>query len=142
MRAIMGKIIQKAMLENSYDLGAEKEGALGKEKIRNLEVDFLVDTGAAMLCMPISMIDKLGLYHTHSRDVVTANGRIKRRVFSPVRISVMDREGFAEVMELPEDTPPLMGYLILENLDLYPNPNKQILEGNPKYDGKMVMDLL
>jgi hypothetical protein len=45
-------------------------------------------------------------------------------------------------MELPNDVPPLLGYLALEALDLYPNPHKQILEGNPKYDGKMVMDLL
>ncbi len=138
----MGRIIQKALLENAYDLGAEKEKYIGKEKIRKIEVDFLVDMGAAMLCMPVSLIEKLGLFHTHSRDVVTVNGWIKRRVFSPVRISVKDREGFTEVMELPEDTSPLMGYLVLENLDLYPNPKDQILEGNPKYDGKMVMDLL
>lgn len=45
-------------------------------------------------------------------------------------------------MVLPEGVPPLLGYLALETLDLYPNQNKQILEGNPKYDGKMIMDLL
>jgi hypothetical protein len=54
----------------------------------------------------------------------------------------MDREGILEVMEAPDGVPPLLGYLALESLDLYPNPTKQILEGNPLYDGKMVMDLL
>lgn len=138
----MGKIIQKAMLENAFDLGAEKEGYIGKEKIRSLEVDFLVDTGAAMICLPIDKINSLGLKPRHSRDVITAAGNVKRRVFDPVQIRIMDREGILEVMELPEGVPPLLGYLALESLDLYPNPNKQILEGNPKYDGKMVMDLL
>lgn len=138
----MGKIIQKAHLENLADLMAVREGYRKPEQIRSMEVEFLVDTGAAMLCLPINLIEKLGLHETHSRDVVTANGRVKRRVFSPVRITVFDREATLEVMELYIDTPPLIGYLVLESLDLYPNPNKQILEGNPKYDGKMVMDLL
>jgi len=30
----------------------------------------------------------------------------------------------------------------LEALDLYPNLQRQTLEGNPKYGGRMVMDLL
>jgi hypothetical protein len=54
----------------------------------------------------------------------------------------MDREADLNVMELPSGTPPLLGYLPLEALDLYPNPNERKLEGNPKYDGKMMMDLL
>ncbi len=29
-----------------------------------------------------------------------------------------------------------------DQLDLYPNPKKRILEGNPQYGGKMVTDLL
>ena len=35
-----------------------------------------------------------------------------------------------------------VGDFTLEALDLYPNPQRQILEGNPQYDGKMVVDLL
>ena len=45
-------------------------------------------------------------------------------------------------MEVPTGTPPLLGYLPLEALDLYPNPKKRVLEGNPQYDGRMVTDLL
>ena len=45
-------------------------------------------------------------------------------------------------MEVPTGTPPLLGYLPLEALDLYANPKKRVLEGNPQYDGKMVTDLL
>ncbi len=138
----MGKIVQKANLLNLADLMAYREGYKSSEQIRRMDVNFLVDTGAAMLCMPIDLIEKLGLHESHTRDVVTENRRVKRRVFSPVQIKVMDREADMNVMELPIETPPLMGYLVLETLDLYPNPAKQILEGNPKYDGKMVMDLL
>ena len=46
------------------------------------------------------------------------------------------------VMEVPTETPPLLGYSPLEALDLYPNSTERKLEGNPKYGGTMVMDLL
>ena len=67
---------------------------------------------------------------------------VKRGVYEPVLIRVLGREANLGVMELPTGTPPLLGYLPLEALDLYPNPKERKLEGNPKYDGKMVMDLL
>lgn len=107
-----------------------------------MQIDFLVDTGVAMLCLPIDLIEKLGLVERHSREVMTANGKAQRRVYSPVRIIVGDREADMNVMELPLGTPPLMGYLVLETLDLYPDPKNQRLTGNPALDGKMVMDLL
>ncbi len=137
----MGKIIQKAIIENTGDLMAYNEGYVTKDKIRKMEIDFLVDTGAAMICLPPSIINSLGLRPDHKRMVNTANGKVERTVYSPVKIHIFDRMSNIDVMDIPEETPPLLGYLALESLDLYPNPTKQILEGNPKYDGKMVMDL-
>ena len=138
----MGKIMQKAIIENAYDIGAFKEGYISEDKIRRMEVEFLVDTGAAMVCLPISSIKAMGLKPLHSRNVITATGRVERTIYSPVMLKIFDREANLDVMEVPDGVPPLLGYLALENLDLYPNPTKQILEGNPLYDGKMVMDLL
>ena len=138
----MGKIMQKAIIENAYDIGAFKEGYISEDKIRRMEVEFLVDTGAAMVCLPISSIQAMGLKPLHSRNGFTATGRVERTIYSPVMLKIFDREANLDVMEVPDGVPPLLGYLALENLDLYPNPTKQILEGNPLYDGKMVMDLL
>ena len=138
----MGKILQKARLQNSGDLSVARSGKLPLRKVRSLDVEFLVDTGAAMLCLPPKEIEALGLRKLHERQVVTANGVVKRGVFEPVLIQVLDREANLDVMELPAGTPPLLGYLPLEALDLYPNPKERKLEGNPKYDGKMIMDLL
>lgn len=138
----MGKIIQKARLRNSGDLSVARSGKLPLHKVRALEVEFLVDTGAAMICLPPREIQALGLRRLHERDVVTANGVVRRGVYEPVLIQIMDREADLNVMEVPTGTPPLLGYLPLEALDLYPNPKERKLEGNPKYDGKMVMDLL
>ena len=88
------------------------------------------------------IIETLGLHKLHERDAITGNGLVKRAVYEPARLQVQDREVDMNVMEVPTDTPLLIGYLPLEALDLYPNPKKRVLEGNPQYDGKMVTDLL
>ena len=138
----MGGIIQKALLQNSADLAAVRDGRMKKDKVHSVEVELLVDTGAAMLCLTPAVIKKLGLHKTHEREVITGNGIVSRAVYEPVRIHVFDREADLNVMEVPTGTPLLLGYLPLEALDLYPNLKKRILEGNPAYDGKMIVDLL
>ncbi len=138
----MGKIIQKAHLQNTVDVVAALAGKLPMNKVRQLEVELLVDTGAAMLCLTSNIIEKLGLNKLHERDVITGKGLVKRAVYDPVRLHIHDREADMNVMEVPTGTPLLLGYLPLESLDLYPNPKKRVLEGNPQYDGKMVTDLL
>jgi len=138
----MGKIIQVASLTNSGDAIAVRSGLLPKSKIRHTQVELLVDTGAAMLCLTPAVIEKLGLQKTHERDVITANGQVKRGIYEPVQIQIFDRSANLDVMEVPPGTPLLLGYLPLEALDLYPNPKERKLEGNPKYDGKMIVDLL
>ena len=138
----MGKIIQKAHLQNSGDLAAVLAGRIKQAMVRAVEVELVVDTGAAMLCLTPEVIESLGLHKLRERDVITGNGIVKRAVYEPVRIRIRDREADLNIMEVPTGTPPLLGYLPLEALDLYPNPAKRVLEGNPQYDGKMVIDLL
>jgi len=138
----MGKIIQQATLQNTADVGAVQAGYLEASQIRSVNLELLVDTGAAMLCLPSNMIEQLGLFKTHERPAITANGEVVASVYSPVRLLIKERETDMNVMELPMGTPPLLGYLPLEALDLYPNLQRQTLEGNPKYGGRMVMDLL
>jgi predicted aspartyl protease len=138
----MGRIIQQAILQNTADVSAVQAGYIDASQIRRLALELLVDTGAAMLCLPSDIIEELGLLKMHERQAITANGEVVASVYSPVRLQVHDREADMNVMALPLGTPPLIGYLPLETLDLYPNLQKQVLEGNPKYGGKMMMDLL
>ena len=118
----MGKIKQIAVVTNQRHLIAAEEGWIKKSEIKTLEINFLVDTGASMICLPISMINQLQLKKNGERNAQTANGIVIRGVYGPVNINIMDRNAIMEVMELPDDTPPLLGYLPLETLDLYPNP--------------------
>jgi predicted aspartyl protease len=138
----MRRILQTVPLANATDLGKWRDGSLKEGEVRQTDVQVLVDTGAAKLCLPPEFIVKLGIRETGRRRTMTANEQVDRGIYEPVRIAVLDRSAILEVMELPAGTPPLLGYLPLDALDLYPNPQKQTLEGNPQYDGKMIVDLL
>ena len=137
----MGKITQIFKVINVADLALFEREFISKDQIREMDIEFLVDTGAAMLCMPIDIIEKLGLSVIDSKKVITANGDVERRIFSEVRVQIWDRISSFPVMELPINTPPLLGYIPIEAFDLYPNLKTQKLEGNPEHDGKMIIHL-
>jgi predicted aspartyl protease len=139
----MGKIVQQGFVRNAGEVFAAEQGLIPSENVRTLEVEFLVDTGAAMLCLPFTMIEQLRLVKRKDVEVQTANGIVKRGVYSSVDVQILDRATEIAVMELLDDgTPPLLGYLPLESLDLYPNPKEQVLMGNPATNGKWIVDLL
>ncbi len=139
----MGRVLQTAMLRNSADLVYAQQGKLPMDEVRSLEVEFMVDTGASYICLPKQMIQQLGLVKQKEKDVRTANGVVKRGMFSPVNITIFDRDANLDVMELPDDgTPPLLGYLALEAMDLLVNSKEQKLIVNPANDGKWVIDCL
>ncbi len=139
----MGRVLQTAMLRNSADLVYAQQGKLPMDEVRSLEVEFMVDTGASYICLPKQMIQQLGLVKQKEKDVRTANGVVKRGMFSPVNITIFDRDANLDVMELPDDgTPPLLGYLALEAMDLLVDSKEQKLIVNPANDGKWVIDCL
>jgi len=106
-----------------------------------VELEAVVDTGATFLSIPPDRIRQLGLTYSHLRNVRTANGDVKRKVFAGALISILDRETQASVMENDETTPALIGYLVLEDLDLVPDPSSKKLIPNPAHEGKWVVDL-
>ncbi|MFQ5641057.1 MAG: retroviral-like aspartic protease family protein [bacterium] len=138
----MGKITEKVILKNYIDIAKVSEGLLQEDAIRKVEVEAVVDTGAAFLCLPPKVIENLGLIYSHSRRIITANGEVSRRIFSGATINIQGRETQMSVMENDETTPALIGYLVLEDLDLVPNTKSQKLIPNPEHDGKWITDLL
>lgn len=51
----------KITAENLADVIRAKAGELPEDRVRHIEVEALVDTGATLLCLPKSKIDELGL---------------------------------------------------------------------------------
>ena len=137
----MGKTKEKVTIKNFADIVKHTEGMIEEHEIRAVEVEAVVDTGAAFLCLPPEVIEKLGLFYSHSREVATANGKVKRRIFNGAVIIINDRDIQMQVMENDSSTPPLIGYLVLETMDYVVDPKAQKIIPNPEHDGKWVMDL-
>ena len=106
-------------LANLSDLFLVQVGAMDAEDVRRLTVeDALVDTGATGLCLPTSLIERLGLTPIEKRTARTAAGIVERTVYSEVEYTMLDRTYSIRVTNLPEGSPVLVGHMLLEQLDL------------------------
>ena len=69
-------------LANLSDLFFVQVGAMDPEDVRRLTVDdALVNTGATGLCLPMSLIERLGLTPVGKRTARTADGIVEYRLF-------------------------------------------------------------
>ena len=128
-------------LANNDELVAVKLGILAPENVRRITVeDALVDTGATRLGLPPSLIEQLGLTPFRSERVRTVNGLTDLWIYSPVQFTILEREGITTVMGVPEGTPVLIGYILLEDLDLYLDIKKGLIY-NPAHDGEWMTEL-
>jgi len=136
----MGRTVAKLKITNAYDRQKAAEGLIPERAVRRIEVEAIVDTGATYVCLPRAEIEKLGLRFLREVRIRTANGPASRRLFDGAQVELNDREFPMAVMENDEETPPLLGFLLLEALDLVVDPKSQQVIGNPAHDGKWVAD--
>ena len=139
----MGRVTISVKIENAIDRGLVKLGYIVAEKVRAIEVaEALVDTGAARLCLNKELIGKLGLTFVEESLVDTAKGCKKAGRYTDAWVTVMGRSCPADVLEIDSKTPALVGYLILEALDLAVDPKARKVTTNPQHNGEMIIDLL
>ncbi len=137
----MGRTTEKLIVKNYGDVLKASEGLINTNQIRTVEVDAIVDTGATYVCIGREEIENLGLPFHNTVSIKTANGWTERRTFKGAEIELNDRTFVMEVMENDDDTPALIGYLLLEALDFVVDPKTQSVIPNPAHEGKWIADL-
>ncbi len=137
----MGHTIETIKVQNAYDIYDAKQKRIPESEIRTIEVEAIVDTGTTYVCLSRKDIEKLGLPFHKNVEIKTANGKASRRTYEGAKIFLNDRTFVMEVMENDNDTPALIGYLLLEALDLVVDPKTQKAIPNPSHDGKWMADL-
>ena len=106
-------------LANLSDLFLVQVGTMDPEDVRRLTIDnALVDTDATGLCLPTSLIERLGLTPIEKRTARTTAGIVERTVYSEVEYTMLERTYSIRVTNLPEESPVLVGHMLLEQLDL------------------------
>ena len=138
----MGRVLVEATFENRDDLLGRREGRISADQVRRVTAaDALVDTGATYLLIPTRMIGQLGLKKIDTRRLRSSRGVVEADLYESVRLTIQGRTCHMDVIEVPDDTPVLIGQLPLEDLDFVVDPQSRSLIGNPAHGGERMCEL-
>ena len=133
----------RARIWNFADEVEAQRGLRSPAEVRSMELeDTLVDTGSTRLVLPQTVVQRLGLPLGDEVVVRYADDRrIRKRTAVGVRIEITGRKGtFDAIVE--EKGQVLIGMVVLEALDLWPDPQKGVLTTNPSSPDAPLFNLL
>jgi len=129
----MGEIKIQIELENFVDRYLFSEHKLQEHDIRKQKIEAIVDTGAVMLMLSQDVVEKLGLMIRRKVVVSYANEmREERPVAEGVTIKIGDRFMNTDCIVGPPLCEALIGQVIMEELDLIPDCQRQTLSPRPE----------
>ncbi len=138
----MGRVLTNVVVENLGDLFEVSRGNRAADQVRRISVtDALVDTGATTLALPRRLIQQLELKKVYDKRATSSAGSHQIDVYETVRVTIQGRFCSADVMEVPDDVPALVGQIPLEMLDLVVDVPGRRLVGNPAHGGEHVLEL-
>jgi predicted aspartyl protease len=128
-----GEIRAQVRLENHDDRAAFKAGRLAEKDIRAQELEAVVDTGAVMTLLPQDLVEALGLEIFGKAVVALADEtRIELPKAGTMTLTVAGRTMHTDCLVGPPGCEPLLGQLVMEELDLIADPAKRTLTVRPE----------
>ena len=116
----MGLVNTKIILKNPREA-----------KLKAMEVDALVDSGAVHLCIPEHIKVQLKLEEIDKKEATLTDGEKKLVSYvGPIEIRFKNRIGFTGALVMGDQV--LLGAIPMEDMDLVIIPNKRILDINPE----------
>jgi len=113
----MGEVRTKVRLFNVADANAAAQGRLPADRVRIVEADALVDTGAVRSCVPAAMLEQLGIIPYNQVTVELADGRkSKVGIAEGLSFEIMQRRSSDDALALGDEV--LIGQTLLEKMDL------------------------
>ena len=118
-------------------------GELDPGRVRRIEVEALVDTGAVNLALPEEIVSVLGLHEIDRRRFRLADSTIREfRIMGGLEIEILGRRMECDALLLPKGATPLIGQIPLEGLDLVVDPRSREAQVNPASPDFPILDLL
>jgi len=129
----MGEIRVNVLLENERDVCLHEEGSLVQAEIRHVRTDAVVDTGAVMILLAQDVVERLGLRKMQKAIVTLADERkIELDRAGGLLLTIGERQMTTDCLVGPPGCEPLIGQIVLESLDLIPDPLKRTLTPRPE----------
>jgi clan AA aspartic protease len=127
----MGKVMEKVKLVNLL------------EPTKSVEIEAVIDTGATMLVLPQDIIEELNLKKMREVKVRYANNKTEvKPIYGIVTVEMCGRAGEFNVLAEPEGTQPLVGQIILEQLDLIVDPGARKVIPDPRSPEMPMVEIL
>ncbi|MFQ5770513.1 MAG: retroviral-like aspartic protease family protein, partial [bacterium] len=117
----MGKVFEKIKLTNLFD------------PTKSVEVEATIDTGATRLVLPEEIIQALNLKKMREVNVKYANNTTEiKSVYGVVTAEIKGRAGEFNVLAEVKGSQPLVGQIVLEQLDLLVDASSRSVKPNPR----------
>ena len=124
----VGQISVDVELENMGDRQLAQAGFRAEHEVRGVTVRAIADTGAVMLVLPRDVVDRLGIPFVSTITTAFADGRRGQLpVAGTLTIRIGDRWMPTNCVVVPEGAEALVGQVVMETLDLIPDPVNQTL---------------
>ena len=129
----MGEVRARLVLENQRDRILADAGHLDRARVRRVELDALVDTGAVMTLLPQDAVEALGLPLDGKIIVTLANDeKVELSRARLLSLTLGDRQMDTDCLVGPPRCEPLLGLLVLERLDLIVDPVRRVVSPRPE----------
>jgi predicted aspartyl protease len=130
-----------AIVENLFDCFCAEQNEIGWSAIRRyIASHAVIDTRATYLCLPTDVIRKLGLKHVGCRRCDIGWNPFAN-IYEAVRLTIQDRFGSMDVMELPNEWPVTIGDTAILTLGLIVDPLTGKLVDNPEFPHGWMFEL-
>lgn len=134
----MGEVKVTVKLSNAMDLGMERRGLIQPAEVRNVTVEAVVDTGAVRSCLPVDVMQQLGLRAVRRINAQMANGEVESvEMTEGVDMEILGRLVTEAFLVLGGEV--LIGQTALEATDLLVDSNRQRVITNPDHPNSAII---
>ena len=126
------EIRTRVRIWNFLDQALAERGIISPGEIRSVELEAaIVDTGSTRLVLTDDLVQTLGLPTVHEITVRYADHRTARKpIVRGALLEIMGRTAIFDAV-VEQHGQPLIGMVVLEELDLWPDPQLGVLTTNP-----------
>ncbi len=130
----MGLVYAEIDLISVDDIVLNRRGFLDEEKIKQVTIKALVDSGAYMLCINENIKTQLDLPLIEKQFSRMADETLlELEVVGPVEIRFENRSTTVRAIVLPGNSEVLLGAIPMEDMDVLIDPKRQKLVVNPEH---------
>jgi predicted aspartyl protease len=131
----VGRFKVQMEVANNDDMAMAKRGLLDDSKVRRLQINGVVDSGATRLVLPEKVVEQLGLEAKDKVKVRYANNEVATRgAVRDVHVQLLGRHGVFTAVVEPKRRTALIGAIVLEDLDFVVDcTNQRLVPRDPRY---------